>query len=161
LSSTFLPTPWFLLLTVPNSPCELSVHPPMSLQSAAEFIPHLGPVTSHNKSYVSMTPPLRFRSSSRHPVESPLTGEASRFHLRSALSVSHTLDVLLLSILCRSISFCYRVQDSPFKGFPYSLGGTPHRRPHPLMSLARFTYNRTNSTAPVCQAPTPGFYSSE
>jgi len=85
---------------------------------------------------------MRFSSSSRHLAESPPTDEHSNF-VYVPSSVFLTLSTFYSSQFhCGFISPHYRVQDSPFKGFPYSLDDTPHQRVHPLLSLARFTYNK-------------------
>jgi hypothetical protein len=49
---------------------------------------------------------------------SPLTGKAPTPRLRSAHSVSHTLDGLLLVSLCGLVSSHYHFRDLPYRGFP-------------------------------------------
>lgn len=56
--------------------------------------------------------PLRDVSSA-----SPLDRRASQARLRSALSVSHALDGLLLAVPCRPVSSCCHVQASRSRGF--------------------------------------------
>jgi len=55
-------------------------------------------------------------SSRRQPSESTVRW-ASQAHLRSALSVSHALDGLLLARPCRLVSSCCHVQASRSRGF--------------------------------------------
>ena len=52
----------------------------------------------------------------------------SHTRLRSALSVSHALDGLLLLTPCGLVSSHCHVRDSLFRGFPCCQAGSPHRR---------------------------------
>jgi len=61
-----------------------------------------------------------------------LTGEFSTTHLCSVLSVSHTLDGLLLASPCRLISSRSHVLDSPLRGFPRCPAGRLVDDPCPL-----------------------------
>jgi len=68
--------------------------------------------------------------------ENPLTSEFSNTHLRSALSVSHALDGLRLSLPWRLVSSSSHVQDSPFRGFARCPGRPPRRRSVPSCRCA-------------------------
>jgi len=82
--------------------------------------------------------PARRRSAGRLPwgLTSPsrqkrlesTSRRASHTRLRSALSVSHALDGLLLHTPCGPVSSHCHVRDSLSKGFPRCQAGSPHRR---------------------------------
>jgi hypothetical protein len=73
-------------------------------------------------------PPLGSRSHSRQKRTESTKRRASRARLRSALSVSHALDGLLLHTPRGLISSHCHVRDSHLREFPRCQAGSPHRR---------------------------------
>jgi hypothetical protein len=65
---------------------------------------------------LARTPPMGFVPSSRHQLEESTHRRASRARLRSARSVSHALDGLLLPQPCALVSSRCRVQGSRSRG---------------------------------------------
>jgi hypothetical protein len=81
---------------------------------------------------------------------------APGFHtrLRSAHSVSHTLDGLLLQIPRGLVSSHSHVRDSLFRGFSRCQAGLVSSTSRTLMPLATFTYQRVAPLAPAPATPT-------
>lgn len=75
---------------------------------------------------------LPFRDISKKNL---LTGEFSTAHLCSVLSVSHTFDGFRLFLLCKLISSCSHVWDSPFRVFPRCLARPPRQWSMPSCRL--------------------------
>jgi hypothetical protein len=91
--------------------------------------------------------------------DSPLAGEFSTARLRSAHSVSHALDGLLLSSPCRLISSYSHVRDSPFRGFVRCLASPPRRRPLPSCRWCCSSTGRLPSRGQLLAPRLQGFYS--
>jgi hypothetical protein len=73
-------------------------------------------------------PSLGFSSQSRRQHRESTCGELPTAHLCSALSVSHALDGLLLSLPCGLVSSHCHVRDSLYRGFPRNQAtATRHR----------------------------------
>ena len=100
-----------------------------------------------------------FRSHSRHRLAESLLMPGSHAQLRSARSVSHTLDGLLLCELRGLVSSHNHVRDSLFRGFPRCQAVLSHRqsvlscrlRNSPLSELphwCQFQPRRLQSVAP-------------
>jgi hypothetical protein len=100
------------------------VHPLMSFASPTEYVAacHL-PIARK-----LWAPPLGSRSHSRQKRTESTKRRASRARLRSALSVSHALDGLLLHTPRGLISSHCHVRDSHLREFPRCQAGSPHRR---------------------------------
>jgi hypothetical protein len=81
-------------------------------------------------------------------VKSPPLDERPSSRLRSAHSVSHTHDGLLLFSPCGLISSHSHVRDSPFRGFPRCPADSPHRCAVPSCRSATLSYCRVAPTAP-------------
>jgi len=80
-----------------------------------------------------------FPSSRRQYLESTSLGEFSQAHLRSAPSVSRTLDGFLLQVPCGSVSSRYHVQGSRFRGFLPRASSSISSMVLPLSPLASFS----------------------
>jgi hypothetical protein len=98
-------------------------------------------------------------------VPFPIATSASRVHhsigsqayLRSALSVSHALDGLLLLLPCGLISSHCHVRDSLFRGFPRCQADPTCRRAVPSCRLATFTSSRVAPTVQLRPSRLQGF----
>jgi len=115
-----------------------SSHARRPLQSVSPLHPAQNPQ--------ACAPTMRFCSPSRHePVKSTIRRD-SHLRLRSALSVSHALDGLLLHRPCKLVSSCSHVRDSLFRGcfpLPSPRGSSPRS---PLVSLTTFASSRVAPT---------------
>jgi hypothetical protein len=96
--------PRFLAIPGSSSP---ELHPLFRVLN--HFAPARHPQASDASLEVTLSPSRHWYAESTHQL-------LSQASLRSALSVSHTLDGLLLSILWRLISSPYHVRDSLFRG---------------------------------------------
>jgi len=116
-------------------PLRVRVHPLVSFISSTECVtvPNLFDTSAEHL-------PRSFSPHRDIGEWSPPGDEVPRLRLRSAHSVSHTLDDLLLHSRCRLISSHSHVQDSLFRGFPRCQADPPHRRPVPSCQLATFSY---------------------
>jgi hypothetical protein len=100
---------------------------------------------------------LGFPSPSRHQHPESTTQQASRACLRSALSVSHALDGLLLSIPRGLISSHCHVRDSLFRGFPRCQADPTHRRAVPSCRLTTLASSRVSPTVQLRPSRLQGF----
>jgi hypothetical protein len=86
---------------------------------------------------------------------------ASHAQLRSARSVSHALDGLLLHTACRPISFYSHVRDSHLRGFPRCQAGSSHRRIIPSCRFSSFSSRRVTPSLPDPLVSPPGLQSEQ
>jgi hypothetical protein len=101
-------------------------------------------------------PPLRDTD-----MRSPRHNEIPTPRLRSALSVSHALDRLLLLIPRGPISSRSHVRDSLFRGFPRCPATSPHRLGVPSCRSARVSFRRVAPPVPDPLASPPGLSSGQ
>ena len=83
-----------------------------------------------------------------------LFGELPTTHLRSALSVSHTLDGLLPAEPCGFVSSRSHVLGSPYKGFPCYQADAPRRSTVPSWRFKVSVYRQPKPTTPT-RTPAP------
>jgi hypothetical protein len=105
------------------------VHPLLSFTSPSECVLNITCLTTSARHLPG------FLSPSRQKHMKSTKYRASHTRLRCALSVSHTLDALLLHIPCGLVSSHSHVRDSHFRDFPRCQAGSPHRRVVPSCRL--------------------------
>jgi hypothetical protein len=131
-------------------------HPLLSFSSASESL-----FTCHCPGAMRLdTTSSGFLPPSRHQPTESTQQRASHARLRSALSVSHALDGLLLRAPCRLVSSRCHVRDSHFRGFP---AARPSRvstiaplLPLPPIAALPCGYGSARFTAPRLQGFHPG-----
>jgi hypothetical protein len=130
------------------------VHPLLSLAPSSEYA-----VTSHLFSARKhQTPPLGLLRLLRDiSAQSPLISRVPIPILRSAHSVSHTLDGLLLPALCELVSSRYHVRDSLFRGLSPAASQIDSSSTCTLLSFAPFSYGRVTPPAPDRDVRLQGF----
>jgi hypothetical protein len=107
-------------------PLRARFHPLVSFTSSTECCCIRLPDTREYR-----TPPSGFCAPFATVTKEVHSTTSSHARLRSARSVSHTLDGLLLLRPCRLVSSCSHVRDSTFRGFPRCQAEPPHRRSVP------------------------------
>jgi hypothetical protein len=105
-------------------PLRVRVHPLLSLTSPSEYVLLVTCPTP----LLGRAPSLGSASPSRQKRLESTQRRVSHTRLRSALSVSHALDGLLLHTPCGPVSSHCHVRDSLFRGFLRCQAGSPHRR---------------------------------
>jgi hypothetical protein len=121
----FPPTRWVFLSAVPR---------PLARPGSSSWESYL---SFRVRCYLSparrtrRTPSLGFCSPSRHQRMKSTFCQGSHTRLRFALSVSHTLDDLLLHTPYGLVSSRCHVRDSLFRGFPRCQADSPPRRAVP------------------------------
>jgi hypothetical protein len=140
--------------SVPLSPVSLrnQVHPLVSSTSLSKYVAafHLPKVRKQR------APSMGFCFPSRHPCAESTKQRASQAHLCSALSVSHTLDGLLLLALCGLVSSHCHVRNSHFRGFPYCQADSTHRRIVPSCRFANIPSRQVALPVPEPNATPSG-----
>jgi hypothetical protein len=105
------------------APSRDQVHPLVSYTAPSEYV-----AACHLPDAIVKHLPWGPISPSRHQRRKSTHHRASNARLRSAHSVSHTHDGLLLPTPCGPISSHSHVRDSHSRGFPRHQAGSPHRR---------------------------------
>lgn len=114
----------FLVIPAPGH-LRFRVHPLVSFASSPEFVPANYLPDGRNRRAPSMG--LRHLLSDIS-TGSPLHDGRPTSRLRSALSVSRTLDGLLLLVPCRLVSSGRHFRDSLYRGFPRHSADLTHRQ---------------------------------
>jgi len=131
----------------------IRVHPLVRFSSSSEYLPiHTRPKPSRTSStFLGVSFPIATSASRVHHSMS------SHAHLRSALSVSHALDGLLLCLPCGLISSHCHVRDSLLREFPRCQADPTRRRSVPSCRLPTFASSRVAPTVQLRPARLQGF----